>query len=752
THKQDTSFKTITTESTTVTKTTKYSSRTDTKKSDVSVKSSNQQILSNVERKDEKNDTCAPKKSLLSTYSKKISLDNGTEKQLSKNNSNKEQTIQPVLTAHSSIADIDSKEVARSFSKALDFFQKQEEQQQLADRLSSFKQIERNSYERSSSSSPYSSKPKISSLADISLKNNHENNNNNYTTVDNTSLKCSKYNRNLSDSSFSDEEEDSEQKCIDSSATSSSEMTDKLYKCIEELWKTEKTYVHILNVLSSELPFEVNKLCGTDDAIVNQFNSTYKPLLGALQAIYKLHCDTLLPKLTPYVHNWETLRGNTSRNVWSIFHDNSQFISVLYKDYYVRISESQTKLDDLCKLHSCLNDAMLKVQTFMGNLYPMSQLNCPNQRLLRYILCMKTYMKYLDKQSKEYQLTKSIHDELDRTACDCQEALTVSSIVLNDLNDRLDNKFECYKDQRKLLWCGYLKKQSPRTNRDIAQRYVILFSDCMLVCNELSSKKLEIKKELSIKNMTVDEVHSTDSNNSNTSLNMTVSASLSSLTELQQQQQQQKCRFRINAIEKAYEFIADDEKDKQIWIKKIEQAIDEYSKRVTHIIPRKPYSTETMSTSSTLLGFRAPIWVNDVDVSRCQICNTKFPQINIVRISLSNKHHCRACGKAVCSSCSSKKCLLDYNKAMGESRVCDACYNELTAVTKQSPIITSSPRPRVQLVNVTRDPDQTILFSDFRYDSKSLWVALQEDLELHVYGARLDKAEDFSIKLKTIHE
>ncbi|CAF1530682.1 unnamed protein product, partial [Didymodactylos carnosus] len=87
-----------------------------------------------------------------------------------------------------------------------------------------------------------------------------------------------------------------------------------------------------------------------------------------------------------------------------------------------------------------------------------------------------------------------------------------------------------------------------------------------------------------------------------------------------------------------------------------------------------------------------------------------------------------------------------------ESRVCDACYNELTAVTKQSPIITSSPRPRVQLVNVTRDPDQTILFSDFRYDSKSLWVALQEDLELHVYGARLDKAEDFSIKLKTIHE
>ncbi|CAF4367670.1 unnamed protein product, partial [Rotaria sordida] len=58
-------------------------------------------------------------------------------------------------------------------------------------------------------------------------------------------------------------------------------------------------------------------------------------------------------------------------------------IEVLYKNYYVTYYDTQGKLDDLCKNYPLINDAMLKCQALLGNLYPITQLNCPNQRLLR---------------------------------------------------------------------------------------------------------------------------------------------------------------------------------------------------------------------------------------------------------------------------------------------------------------------------------------------------------------------------------
>ena len=134
---------------------------------------------------------------------------------------------------------------------------------------------------------------------------------------------------------------------------------------------------------------------------------------------------------------------------------------------------------------------------------------------------------------------------------------------------------------------------------------------------------------------------------------------------------------------------------------------------------------------------RAPAWVNDVDVSRCQNCNNRFRST----IILSRKHHCRSCGRCICGSCSTKKLLLDYCKNEGEVRVCDTCYTHITSIhlSKNSSIWPKS----------TREVDQTILFGDFRTvnSGTNVWIALQEDYQLHVYGAKLDQAEEYSIAL-----
>lgn len=147
---------------------------------------------------------------------------------------------------------------------------------------------------------------------------------------------------------------------------------------MEEVHATEKTYVNVLYVLAVKLCTEVKTTCDTKDDNLNlTFNNTYKPLLGNIQQIYQLHHDMILPEMEKYI------TGTKTDNMWSVLEQHFKVIEVLYKNYYVTYYDTQGKLDDLCKTQPLINEAMLKCQTYLGNLYPTTQLNCPNQRLLR---------------------------------------------------------------------------------------------------------------------------------------------------------------------------------------------------------------------------------------------------------------------------------------------------------------------------------------------------------------------------------
>lgn len=62
----------------------------------------------------------------------------------------------------------------------------------------------------------------------------------------------------------------------------------------------------------------------------------------------------------------------------------------------------------------------------------------------------------------------------------------------------------------------------------------------------------------------------------------------------------------------------------------------------------------------------AGIWVKDEDVQGCMVCHKVFSKLN-------RKHHCRCCGKVICSGCSEHKIRL---KVGGQPRrVCTPCYH-----------------------------------------------------------------------------
>ncbi|XP_011198660.2 zinc finger FYVE domain-containing protein 9 [Bactrocera dorsalis] len=71
------------------------------------------------------------------------------------------------------------------------------------------------------------------------------------------------------------------------------------------------------------------------------------------------------------------------------------------------------------------------------------------------------------------------------------------------------------------------------------------------------------------------------------------------------------------------------------------------------------------------LGKVPPIWVPDNMATGCMQCHAKFTMIK-------RRHHCRACGKVLCSVCCSQKFKLEFLSNTAESRVCLQCFLILT--------------------------------------------------------------------------
>ncbi|KAL3196181.1 hypothetical protein MRX96_015585 [Rhipicephalus microplus] len=78
----------------------------------------------------------------------------------------------------------------------------------------------------------------------------------------------------------------------------------------------------------------------------------------------------------------------------------------------------------------------------------------------------------------------------------------------------------------------------------------------------------------------------------------------------------------------------------------------------------------SQSSSSSELGREAPVWIPDQRVTMCQLCTSGFTFTH-------RRHHCRACGKVVCATCSSHRLPLPYLGSDKPVRICDDCFRSL---------------------------------------------------------------------------
>lgn len=134
-----------------------------------------------------------------------------------------------------------------------------------------------------------------------------------------------------------------------------------------------------LYVLAVKLPAKMKETCSNEDHVLELFQTTYKPLINSIRDLYKFHREILLPYIEEYQN------GRRMDHIWGSFQEHFQTIEQLYKIYYVAYDEYQHELKRLEKSHVIkkVHQAMLVCKVYLGNLDPISEFNCPNQRLLR---------------------------------------------------------------------------------------------------------------------------------------------------------------------------------------------------------------------------------------------------------------------------------------------------------------------------------------------------------------------------------
>lgn len=127
----------------------------------------------------------------------------------------------------------------------------------------------------------------------------------------------------------------------------------------------------------------------------------------------------------------------------------------------------------------------------------------------------------------------------------------------------------------------------------------------------------------------------------------------------------------IISSQRSIRVIASTVEQKKEWMDAIQQQIYSNMRRRSTLKDSNTLLKELESAENRpiSLGEEAPIWTPDYRVSMCQRCSSDFSITN-------RRHHCRGCGKVVCSKCSKQNHYLAYLR--GKARVCDDCFQDLT--------------------------------------------------------------------------
>ncbi|XP_076022473.1 faciogenital dysplasia [Genypterus blacodes] len=415
----------------------------------------------------------------------------------------------------------------------------------------------------------------------------------------------------------------------------------KLLNIAKELLQTEEAYVKRLNLLDQVFCTKLTEAGIPQDVITGIFSN--------ISSIYCFHDKFLLPELkTRIIGEWES-----NPRIGDILQKLAPFMK-MYGEYVKNFDRAMDLVNTWTQRSSQFKSVVQNIQKqdVCGNLTLQHHMLEPVQRIPRYELLLKDYLKKLP------------CDALDRK--DAEKAVELISTAANHSNaaikkmekmhkllevyERLGGEEDIVNPANELIKEGHIKKMSAK-NGTAQDRYLYLFNNMVLYCVpklRLMGQKFSVRERIDIAGMEVQE---------NVKQNLPHS-------------------FAIIGKQRSLELQARTAEEKRDWIQVIlatierhKQNSETFNKAFNSSFSREddhppespgPWCSTSIDSDGERLHERKSSKKKEKEKQTCKGCNESF---NFTK----RKHHCKACGAAICAKCSK---TLD-NKT---SRVCPECF------------------------------------------------------------------------------
>ncbi|XP_068946684.1 FYVE, RhoGEF and PH domain-containing protein 3 isoform X1 [Petaurus breviceps papuanus] len=493
----------------------------------------------------------------------------------------------------------------------------------------------------------------------------------------------------------------------------------KLFNIANELLHTEEAYVKRLHLLDQVFCTKLAEAGIPSEVTTGIFSN--------ISSIYCFHGQFLLPELQTRI----TREWSTNPRIGDILQKLAPFLK-MYGEYVKNFDRAMDLVNTWTQRSSLFKDVVQSIQKqeVCGNLTLQHHMLEPVQRIPRYEMLLKDYLKKLPGESPDRKdAEKSL--ELISTAANHSNAAIRKMEKMHKLlevYERLGGEEDIVNPANELIKEGHIQKLSAK-NGTAQDRYLFLFNSMLLYCVpklRLIGQKFSVREKMDVAGLQVQEIAKPNATHT----------------------------FTITGKKRSLDLQTRTEEEKKEWIEVILATIEKHKQKSETFrafnssftqeedVPDSPMastsSVESMAGADGCGAFggldsrKSSKNRRDKEKQTCKSCNETFNSIT------KRRHHCKQCGAVICGKCSEFKA--DNSR---QSRVCKECFLMQTTVPN-SPVSEAGgeQRKKLEKQNITA-PENSLFCSHLQLMDKGkvfckLWATIPkaEPLVLYLQGGQ----------------
>ncbi|XP_026126506.1 FYVE, RhoGEF and PH domain-containing protein 3-like isoform X1 [Carassius auratus] len=417
----------------------------------------------------------------------------------------------------------------------------------------------------------------------------------------------------------------------------------KLLNIAKELLQTEEAYVKRLNLLDQVFCARLTEAGIPAEVITGIFSN--------ISSIYLFHHQFLLPELQTRI----TQEWSCNPRIGDILQKLAPFLK-MYGEYVKNFDRAMELVSTWTQRSAQFKSVVQSIQKqeVCGNLTLQHHMLEPVQRIPRYELLLKDYLKKLPTKAPDHRDAQNALELISTAANHSNAAIRKMEKMhkLLEVYEKLGGEEDIVNPANEFIKEGHFKKMSAK-NGSAQDRYLYLFNNIVLYCVpklRLMGQKFSVRERIDIAGMEVQE---------NTKQNVPHT-------------------FTISGKQRSLELQARTAEEKDDWIKVILATIEKHKQnsetfkafnvscsRDEEQTPDTPGPLSSVNTCETdgAQSERKSSKKREKERETCKGCSEAFH-------FTKRKHHCKSCSAAVCGKCSK----VSESKNI---RVCKLCFEVL---------------------------------------------------------------------------